>query len=131
MRWSSASKDKEGQLKERGLNIWKNFEQYSTGGSCSGIQYSLSKLTFSYKGLEKVKETRQMKDMNRKFFKRLCRAQTPFFLNVLMLALNESTPSLLAVCDSPHLLCTVHFEKKDAKLLTNYLYVWTIAFCLF
>lgn len=35
------------------------------------------------------------------------------------------------VCDFAHLLCTVKFEKEDAPLLTNYLYVWTFAFCLF
>lgn len=35
------------------------------------------------------------------------------------------------VRDFAHLLCTVKFEKEVAPLLTNYLYVWTFAFCLF
>lgn len=37
----------------------------------------------------------------------------------------------LVVCDFAHSLCTVKFEKEDAPLLTNYLYLWTFAFCLF
>ncbi len=37
----------------------------------------------------------------------------------------------LVVCDFAHLLCTVQFEKEDAPLLTNYLYAWTFAFCLY
>lgn len=34
-------------------------------------------------------------------------------------------------CDFTQLLCTVQSEKEDAPLLTNYLSVWTFAFCLF
>lgn len=33
--------------------------------------------------------------------------------------------------DFSHLLCTVKPEKEDARQPTNYLYVWTFAFCLF
>lgn len=50
---------------------------------------------------------------------------------VLGCLLWKSSERPLLVCDFSHLLCTVKSEKEDAPLPTNYLYVWTFAFCLF
>lgn len=61
------------------------------------------------------------------FVKRLKRFEIFFGMFVW----SKSSLRPLVVCDFVHSLCTVKFEKEEAPLLTNYLYVWTFALCLF
>lgn len=65
------------------------------------------------------------------FLKDSMEYQTLWVLGFLLWVKRKSSERPLLVCDFSHLLCTVKSEKEDAPLPTNYLYVWTFAFCLF